>query len=94
MDQSAHILSLRLSPDDAHLMAQLQVSLGVSKSAVVKRALRLMAEQLKAEPQSDAFAAGAGLFGRYGDEQRQAADIKQLVRQRLASKRAAADSGQ
>lgn len=89
MTTSAQILSLRLSADDAHLMMQLHARLGISKSAVVKKALRLMADQLGNTGQADAFLAGAGLFGRYGDDQRQSADIKQVVRQQLAVKRPA-----
>lgn len=89
MNNSAQILSLRLSPDDAHLMAQLHARLGVSKSEVVKKALRLMADQLTSAPDANAFSAGAGLFGRYGDAHRQSAGIKQMVRQRLADKRSA-----
>jgi hypothetical protein len=37
-------LNLRLSADEAQLMAQLHARLGVSKSAVVKQALRLLAD--------------------------------------------------
>jgi len=68
-------------------MAQLHARLGISKSAIVKKALRLMADQFGSTGPVDAFSAGAGLFGRYGDEQRQSSDIKQVVRQRLADKR-------
>ncbi len=87
MNTHLQFLSLRLSDDDARLMAQLHTSLGISKSEVVKKALRLMAEQVISSPQLDAFTAGAGLFGRYADEQRQSSSIKQGVRQRLAAKR-------
>ena len=90
---SPQILSLRLSAEDARIMAQLHAKLGLSKSAVVKNALHLLADQLDDAGQADAFAAGAGLFGRYGDDQRQSADIKQVVRQRLANKRAATVPG-
>ena len=89
MNNSAQILSLRLSPDDAHLMAQLHARLGVSKSEVVKKALHLMADQITSASDANAFSAGAGLFGRYGDAQRQSAGIKQMVPQRLAAKRSA-----
>ena len=70
-------------------MAQLHARLGVSKSEVVKKALRLMADQLTSAPDANAFSAGAGLFGRYGDAHRQSAHIKQMVRQRLSAKRSA-----
>lgn len=86
---SPHYLSLRLSPDDARLMEQLRTKMGVSKSEVVKQAVRLMASQVAAEPESNAFSLGSGVFGRYGDARRQSSDIKQLVKQRLAEKRGA-----
>jgi len=90
MMTTPQILSLRLSADEAQLMAQLHARLGISKSAVVKKALRLLADQFGSTGPADAYSAGADLFGRYGDEQRQASDIKQVVRQRLATKRSTA----
>ena len=91
MTTSAQILSLRLSQDDARLVTQLHAKLGLSKSDVVKRALRIMAFQLSSTPDTDAFSTGIGLFGRYGDVHRQSADIKQMVRQRIVSQRAPAE---
>jgi len=82
MMTTPQILSLRLSADEAQLMAQLHARLGISKSAVVKKALRLLADQFGSTKPADAYSAGAGLFGRYGDEQRQSSDIKQVVYQR------------
>ncbi len=87
MSTHPQFLSLRLSSDESRLMERLHASLGVSKSEVVKKALRLLAEQVNQPQPVDAFAAGAGLFGRYGDAQRQSSDIKQVVRERLANKR-------
>jgi Arc/MetJ-type ribon-helix-helix transcriptional regulator len=90
---SPHYLSLRLTPDDARLMEQLRAKMGISKSEVVKQAVRLMASQVADEPESNAFTLGSGLFGRYGDANRQSSDIKQLVKQRLAEKRGAPSVG-
>ena len=84
----AQFLSLRLSGDDTRLMERLHTRLQLSKTEVVKQALRLMAAQIDAQPQADAFSSGAHLFGRHGDAQRQATDIKSVVRERLAAKRA------
>ena len=90
---STNYLSLRLSSDDARLMEQLRAKMGISKSEVVKQAVRLMASQVADEPESNAFTLGSGLFGRYGDANRQSSDIKQLVKQRLAEKRGAPSVG-
>ena len=77
----AQFLTIRLTADDSMLMSRLHSNTGLTKSEIVKRALRRMAEQ------DDAAAAGGGLyqlgatrFGRYGDATRQAADIKHVVR--------------
>jgi Arc/MetJ-type ribon-helix-helix transcriptional regulator len=86
MSTTAQHLSLRLSSDDARLIDQLRSSLGTSKSELVKMALRLLAEKTVKEQPLDAFALGKPLFGRYGSEQRQSADMKKIVRQRLAAK--------
>ena len=67
-------------------MTQLHARLGIGKSSVVKKALRLLADQFGSTEQTDTYTAGAGLFGRYGDEHRQSSDIKQVVRQQLANK--------
>ena len=86
MSTNPQFLSLRLSDDDSRLMEFLHAQSGLSKSELVKQSLRLMADQLSKTQPVDAFAAGAGLFGRYGDAQRQSANIKQIVKQRLAAK--------
>ncbi len=79
-------LSLRLSDDDSRLIEFLHAQSGLSKSEVVKKSLRLMADQLSKEQPENAFTAGTGLFGRHGDAQRQSANIKHIVRQRLSAK--------
>jgi hypothetical protein len=90
---STNYLSLRLSSDDARLMEQLRAKMGISKSEIVKQAVRLMASQVAGESQSNAFTLGSGVFGLYGDAHRQSSDIKQLVKQRLAEKRGAPSVG-
>jgi Ribbon-helix-helix protein, copG family len=89
MGDRPQYLSLRLSVDDSHIVQRLHEQLGLSKSEIVKKALRLLAEQQANGPHSDAYAAGAALFGRHGDVRRQSSQLKQIVRQGLVSKRSA-----
>jgi hypothetical protein len=84
-------LTLRLGAQDAELLESLRSRMGLTKSELVKQALRMMAAS-----QDQALAAGQGLyalgekrFGRHGDASRQSADVKSVVRERLRAKRKA-----
>ncbi len=82
-------VSLRLGASDAQLMRVLHERTGLSKTDIVKRALRLMASQSQDVEQVGLYELGRSFFGRYGDATRQSADIKSIVRQRMIDKRIA-----
>lgn len=84
-------LTLRLSSQDALLIEHLRVQTGLSKSDVVKHALRELAsnDDFAVPAVQGLFALGEGSFGRHGDASRQSADIKLVVRARLKAKRKA-----
>ena len=88
---AASHMTLRLTEDDAQLVARLIERTSMSKSQLVKQALRLLAQtQLASTPaQVSLFALGAERFGKYGDSARQASNIKAVVRARLDAKRRA-----
>jgi Arc/MetJ-type ribon-helix-helix transcriptional regulator len=86
---SDQFLSLRLSASDSTLMQQLHQRMGLSKSEIVKRALRLLAASTEAQAGVSLYDLGQPSFGRYADATRQSADIKSVVRQRMAAKRQA-----
>ena len=79
-------LTLRLTDDDALLMARLRAQTGLSKSEIVKRALRKLANTDGAGGAISLFALGEARFGRQGDVRRQSANIKSVVRGRLQAK--------
>ena len=87
---SSH-LTLRLSSQDALLIEHLRVQTGLSKSDVVKHALRALAsyDDSAAPAAKGLFALGEGSFGRHGDASRQSGDLKSVVRARLMVKRGA-----
>ena len=80
-------LTIRLTEAEARLVARLNAQTGLTKSQLVKQALK----KLSAEPDISAggglFEIGADRFGRHGDKARQSAQIKQVVRARLDAKR-------
>lgn len=83
---TGQFLTLRLTQTEVDLLARLGASTGLSKTEIVKRALRGLVTSLPAAEDS-LFELGAARFGRHGDESRQAADIKRVVRARLDAKR-------
>jgi len=83
---TGQFLTLRLNETEAELLARLGASTGLTKTEIVKRALRGLAKSLPAGEES-LFELGAARFGRHGDDARQAADIKRVVRARLDAKR-------
>jgi hypothetical protein len=80
-----NFVSLRLGVADAALMRRLHERMGLSKTEIVKQALRLLASST--EEQVSLYELGQSRFGRYGDASRQSSDIKSVVRARLAAKR-------
>lgn len=80
-------LSVRLSKDDAQVIQRLHQQTGLSKSEIVKRALRSLAQDNSTSPASGLFELGANRFGRFGNVQRQSENIKDVVKARLNAKR-------
>jgi len=83
---TGQFLTLRLNETEADLLARLCASTGLTKTEIVKRALRGLSDALPAAEES-LFDLGAARFGRHADPSRQAADIKRVVRARLDAKR-------
>ena len=83
---TTQFLTLRLTAEDASLMAHLHAQTGLSKSDIVKRALRQMLGSEAAPDTGGLFALGQASFGRHGDATRQSADVKRVVRERLLAK--------
>ena len=79
-------LTVRLSADDASLVAQLHAQTGLSKSDIVKRALRQLAVAQLVPASAGLFTLGESSFGRQGDATRQSANVKRVVRERLQAK--------
>jgi hypothetical protein len=84
-------LTLRLSPQDALLIERLRALTGMSKSDIVKHALRtLVSHEDSAAPAAlGLFALGENSFGKHGDATRQSAHMKSIVRTRVWAKRKA-----
>ena len=59
---SGHFLTLRLNETEAELLARLGASTGLTKTEIVKRALRGLAESLPAGEET-LFELGAARFG-------------------------------
>lgn len=84
---STQFLTLRLAAEDASLIQRLQTQTGLSKTEIVKRALRNLVSGKTPQVEGGLFALGQGNFGKLGDASRQSANVKQVVRQRLLAKR-------
>ncbi len=82
---TSQFLSLRLDSGDAALMQALSGSTGLSKTEIVKLALRKLANETQSEV--SLFDMGSSKFGRYGDASRQSSQVKAVVRERLLAKR-------
>jgi hypothetical protein len=85
-------LSLRLGSQDAALMQQLHEKTGLSKTDIVKQALRQWATAAQSPAEVSLYDLGKPLFGKHGDAKRQSSNIKSVVRERFAAKRSAANS--
>lgn len=88
---SSNHLTLRLNRDEALLVERLRDSLGLTKSDLVKHALRKLADQAStgAKPTVSLYSLGEGRFGQHADATRQSLHIKAIVRDRVKAKRAA-----
>ena len=85
----SEFLTIRLSKEDASVVHRLRASTGLSKTEIVKRALRSLASGVTAPAEGTGlFELGAGRFGRYGTVRRQSSDIKRIARSRGTAKRA------
>jgi Arc/MetJ-type ribon-helix-helix transcriptional regulator len=80
-------LSVRLSKDDAQVIQRLHQQTGLSKSEIVKRALRALAQGDMDTAAGGLYQLGAARFGQHGNARRQSADIKKVVKARLSAKR-------
>lgn len=91
MSPAASHLTLRLTREDALLIERLRAQTGMSKTDIVKHALRNLADSPAATPRATPglFALGDGRFGQHGDASRQSAELKAVVRRRVLAKRAA-----
>jgi len=81
-------LTIRLSKDDARVIQRLRATTGLSKTELVKRALRSLAsEGAPSTGGAGLYELGAGRFGRFGSLRRQSSDIKRIARSRAVAKR-------
>jgi len=80
-------LTVRLSKDDARVIQRLREKTGLSKTDIVKRALRSFANERDDSTQGGLFELGAARFGRYGSARRQSSDIKRIAKSRARAKR-------
>lgn len=80
-------LSVRLSKDHAQVVQRLHQQTGLSKSEIVKRALRSPAQDSSTSVEGGLFELAAARFGRYGNVRRQSDDIENVVKARLDAKR-------
>ncbi len=83
----SEFLSVRLSKDDAQVIQRLQQQTGLSKSEIVKRALRSLVQADATATGGGLFELGAARFGRYGSARRQSDNIKNVVKARVDAKR-------
>ena len=84
----SEFLTIRLSKDDARVMRRLRATTGLSKTEIVKRALRSLASNGTAPAEGTGlFELGASRFGRHGNARRQSSDIKRIARARAVAGR-------
>lgn len=84
----SEFLTIRLSKEDARVVHRLRATTGLSKTEIVKRALRSLASGATAPAGGEGlFELGASRFGRYGDVRRQSSNIKRIARSRADAKR-------
>ena len=83
----AQFLTVRLTETESRLVARLHRQTGLTKSALVKQALRNLSVSQDSAAGGSLFELGAARFGRHGDAARQSAQVKRVVRERLNAKR-------
>jgi hypothetical protein len=84
VDKSEQFLSLRLNANDSAVLSDLHGRMGLTKTEIVKLALRKLASDTAKE--LGLFEIGEAKFGRYGDSTRQSRQIKAVVRERIQAK--------
>lgn len=82
-----HFLTIRLTEAESRLVARLNQQTGLTKSALVKKALENLSLTQDASAGGGLFELGEAHFGRHGDAARQSTQIKRVVRARLNAKR-------
>lgn len=82
-----HFLTIRLTEAESRLVARLNQQTGLTKSALVKKALENLSLTHDASAGGGLFELGEAHFGRHGDAARQSTQIKHVVRARLNAKR-------
>jgi uncharacterized protein YgbK (DUF1537 family) len=83
----SEFLTVRLSKDDASVIERLRQKTGLSKTDIVKRALRSLALEGGETAGGGLFELGAARFGRHGSARRQSSDIKRIAKSRVRAKR-------
>ena len=84
---TAQFLTVRLNPEEASLMTRLHAQTGLTKSEIVKQALRGMERRAGASGEGSLYELAAKYIGRHGNAARQSADVKRVVRAQLDAKR-------
>lgn len=84
---SAQFLTIRLTEAESRLVARLNEQTGLTKSALIKQALKQLSSAHDESAGGGLFELGAARFGLHGDTARQSAQIKHMVRERLNAKR-------
>lgn len=85
----AEFLTIRLSKEDAHLIRRLRETTGLTRTEIVKQALRSLGGISGETPGAGGglFELGAGRFGQHGNVRRQSSDMKRIVRSQVRAKR-------
>ena len=84
---TAQFLTVRLNLEEASLMTRLHAQTGLTKSEIVKQALRGMERRASASGEGSLYELAAKYIGRHGNAARQSADVKRVVRAQLDAKR-------
>ena len=72
---ATQILTIRLTETESRLVERLSKQTGLTKSALVKKALKQLSLTQAQSPGGGLFELGKARFGRYGDAARQSAQI-------------------
>jgi hypothetical protein len=81
-------VTVRLTKDEADAMRRLREITGLSKTEIIRKALRSLAsDRTESAEGVGLFDLGASRFGKYGDAKRQSSKIGQIARRRASVKR-------